>query len=165
MKRLALSTALAMLPAAFAIAAGEHDHGHGHDHAQHGQMAVGMAGQSGDVAQTIDVSMHETDDGAMVFTPAEIQVSKSETVRFHVTNAGEVTHEFVLDTVEGNQKHKAAMAEMPDMQHDDPNAIRLEPGQSGDVIWTFTNPGTFEFACLIPGHYESGMHGPITVKP
>ena len=31
------------------------------------------------------------------------------------------------------------------------------------MIWTFTNAGTFEFACLIPGHYESGMHGPISV--
>lgn len=33
----------------------------------------------------------------------------------------------------------------------------------GEVIWTFANEGTFEFACLIPVHYESGMHGPITV--
>jgi len=46
---------------------------------------------------------------------------------------------------------------------DDPNSIRLKPGISGTVIWTFASTGTFEFACLIPGHYESGMHEPIEV--
>ncbi|NDW02705.1 plastocyanin/azurin family copper-binding protein, partial [Salipiger sp. PrR002] len=30
--------------------------------------------------------------------------------------------------------------------------------------WTFGEPGTFEFACLLPGHYEAGMHGPLTVN-
>jgi len=54
------------------------------------------------------------------------------------------------------------MAKM-DMEHDDPNSVRLDEGASGEVIWTFSNAGTFEFACLIPGHYEAGMHGPITV--
>jgi Cu/Ag efflux protein CusF len=54
------------------------------------------------------------------------------------------------------------MAKM-DMEHDDPNSVRLDSGMEGEVIWTFANEGTFEFACLIPGHYESGMHGPITV--
>jgi Cu/Ag efflux protein CusF len=51
-----------------------------------------------------------------------------------------------------------------DMEHDDPNSVRLDEGKSGEVIWTFSKAGTFEFACLIPGHYESGMHGPITVS-
>jgi len=65
--------------------------------------------------------------------------------------------------MEGNAKHKEAMAEMA-MRHDDPNSVRLDTGEKGEVIWTFANAGTFEFACLIPGHYESGMHGPITVS-
>ena len=55
------------------------------------------------------------------------------------------------------------MAKM-DMEHDDPISVRLDPGMEGEVIWTFANEGSFEFACLIPGHYESGMHGPITVN-
>ena len=33
----------------------------------------------------------------------------------------------------------------------------------GEVIWTFANAGSFEFGCLIPGHYESGMKGDVTV--
>ena len=77
-------------------------------------------------------------------------------------NKSGLEHELVIDTVESNAKHKELMAEI-DIEHDDPNSIRLKPGISGTVIWTFASTGTFEFACLIPGHYESGMHEPIEV--
>ncbi|MEO9960025.1 MAG: hypothetical protein ABJF07_06990, partial [Nisaea sp.] len=55
------------------------------------------------------------------------------------------------------------MERFPEMEHADPNSISLQPGETGEILWTFTNTGDFEFACLIPGHYESGMHGPLTV--
>jgi uncharacterized cupredoxin-like copper-binding protein len=32
------------------------------------------------------------------------------------------------------------------------------------MIWTFNRAGEFDFACLIPGHYDSGMVGRITVR-
>jgi len=32
------------------------------------------------------------------------------------------------------------------------------------MLWRFSQAGTFEFACLIPGHREAGMHGTVTVK-
>jgi uncharacterized cupredoxin-like copper-binding protein len=50
------------------------------------------------------------------------------------------------------------------MEHDDPNAQSIEPGKQKDILWKFSKPGTFEFACLIPGHYEAGMHGKVVVK-
>ena len=28
----------------------------------------------------------------------------------------------------------------------------------------FTKPGAFEYACLVPGHLEAGMHGQVIVK-
>src|SRR5262249_23063661 len=56
------------------------------------------------------------------------------------------------------------MKKNPDMEHDDPNAKRLLPHGHGEIVWKFTKRGTFEFACLIPGHYEKGMVGRITVK-
>jgi uncharacterized cupredoxin-like copper-binding protein len=49
------------------------------------------------------------------------------------------------------------------MSHDDPNSILLEPGQSGEVIWKFAASGSLEFACNLPGHYESGMVGKISI--
>ena len=50
------------------------------------------------------------------------------------------------------------------MEHDDPNGKRLAPGRLREIVWRFTKAGTFEFACLIPGHYESGMNGTVVVK-
>jgi uncharacterized cupredoxin-like copper-binding protein len=31
------------------------------------------------------------------------------------------------------------------------------------VIWQFTPPGEFHFGCLVPGHFEAGTKGCITV--
>ena len=33
------------------------------------------------------------------------------------------------------------------------------------TTFTFDEPGTFEFACHLPGHYEYGMHGEVEVVP
>ena len=61
-------------------------------------------------------------------------------------------------------EHKAVMEKFPEMEHDDPNSIRLAPGKSGEIVWKFTNDGTFKIACLIPGHYDAGMHGNVVVE-
>ena len=44
------------------------------------------------------------------------------------------------------------------------NRSHAEPGKTAEILWRFTNAGAFEFACLIPGHYEAGMHGAAIVK-
>jgi uncharacterized cupredoxin-like copper-binding protein len=50
------------------------------------------------------------------------------------------------------------------MAHDAPNSILLEPGKSGELIWKFTRSMALEFACNVPGHYESGMVGRVTFQ-
>ncbi|WP_445504402.1 cupredoxin domain-containing protein [Microvirga sp. G4-2] len=126
------------------------------------------AGEPGDpkkpVAKTIEVSMKETDDAKMLFEPNQVEIKRGEQVKFVLRNHGKTDHEFMLDTIEHNAKHKIAMEQNPDMEHDDPNGKRLAPKGSNEIVWRFTKPGTFEFACLIPGHYESGMHGTVVVK-
>ncbi|MBN9068987.1 MAG: copper resistance protein, partial [Rhizobiales bacterium] len=64
-------------------------------------------------------------------------------------------------THEDNLKHAVEMQKNPDMEHDDPNALRLAAGTNGEILWKFTNSGQFEFACLVPGHRESGMFGTV----
>lgn len=157
MNKLLLTTALTFALVTQTYAAGTHSGGHGHD-----MMSIGSPAE-GDVDRTVAITMRETEDGAMVFEPAQLEFKAGESVRIAVTNAGELDHEFVMDSPDKNLEHKAAMEKFPEMEHDDPNAVRLEPGAKGEILWTFSNAGTFEFACLIPGHYEAGMHGPITV--
>ena len=100
----------------------------------------------------------------MIFTPNSVHARAGEQVRFKIQNAGELEHEFVLATEAANLKHAMEMQRFPEMEHDDPNAIRLTPGKSGEVAWKFTQSGEFEFACLIPGHRESGMIGLAAVQ-
>ncbi|QAX28852.1 cupredoxin domain-containing protein [Leisingera sp. NJS204] len=164
MKKLFLSAALAAL-ASTPVLAGVSGHGDGHGaHGSHGeQMAAGMPGNRSKVNRTVKVIMKETDDGEMIFTPSAMEFKQGETIRFLVVNKGELDHEFVLDTPERNAMHKQAMSEQMEM-HNTPNAVTLAPGKRGEIIWNFSNGGTFEFACLIPGHYESGMYGQVAVQ-
>ncbi|AKI03461.1 putative copper-binding protein (plasmid) [Hoeflea sp. IMCC20628] len=151
---------LALLVAALAspaLASGSHSDGHAE------AMAIGEPGKKAKATQTIRVSMKETEDGQMVFSPNDFKVRKGQTVVFAIKNTGELEHEFVLDQEDKVMEHKAMMAKFPEMEHDDPNAIRLAPGKTGEIVWKFTNDGAFKIACLIPGHYESGMHGNVIV--
>ncbi len=134
-----------------------------HDDAHPAKTAIGGPGHAEDATRTVSVTMKETVRGDMVFEPGSIDVRHGETIRFTITNSGALDHEFVMDTQANVIEHKTLMQRFPEMIHEEANAIRLEPGQSHDLIWTFSNIGEFEFACLIPGHYESGMYGPITV--
>jgi uncharacterized cupredoxin-like copper-binding protein len=124
------------------------------------------AGEPGDPAKpsrTLEVTMSEA-NGTMSYEPAEIDVKKGEQIKFIVKDAGALKHEFFLDSFAHNARHKIEMQKNPEMEHDDPNAQSVEPGQQKEILWKFSKPGTFEFACLVPGHYEAGMHGKVVVK-
>lgn len=158
LNKLIIATAFAStVIAAPAFAGGTHAGG------DNKEMAYGKPGKADAVDRTVEIAMLETEDGDMIFDPGKIEVAKGETIRFAIDNEGVLEHEFVIGTREANQKHKGEMAMADDMKHADPNAIRLDEGEDGDIVWTFTKTGKFEFACLIPGHYEMGMHGPLIV--
>jgi uncharacterized cupredoxin-like copper-binding protein len=139
--------------------AGEGPKGHSHDDS----FSAGEAGDPKKPARIVQVSMGEM-DGKMMFMPARVEVKKGEQIKFVLRNNGELDHEFVLATPAENLKHAEAMKKNPDMEHDDPNAKRLAPKKTAEIIWKFSKPGEFEFACLIPGHRESGMVGTVVVK-
>ena len=133
----------------------------GHGHAA--EAAYGKPGDPKKPARIVPITMKEA-DGKMMYFPDKIEVRRGEQVRFKLANSGELEHEFVLATIEENAKHKIEMQKNPDMEHDDPNARRLAASKNGEIVWQFTKAGTFEFACLIPGHYEAGMKGTVVVK-
>jgi uncharacterized cupredoxin-like copper-binding protein len=140
-----------------------------HDARQHDQPAqtakghagsFGMPGSARNISQTI--AIHMTD--AMRFSPETFAVVPGETVRLYIANDGKVAHEFVLGTPGEIAEHEQMMRRMPQMAHTEANAVRVEPGQAADIVWKFSAPGNFVYACLLPGHHEAGMQGTITVK-
>lgn len=156
---------LACTPALLAWpAATVHAHGSEGDHrtspdTPREQTAWGIAGEPRLVRRTLQVTMRDT----MRFEPALIAVKLDETLRLRVRNAGAVMHEFVIGTPEENRRHAELMMKFPDMQHDEPWMAHVPPGRTGELVWRFNRPGTFEFACLIAGHYQAGMTGVISV--
>lgn len=134
------------------FAAGSHAGGHG-------TQAIGKPGVAAKATRTIAIDMSD----AMRFTPSTVKVRRGETIRFVVTNSGQLQHEFNLGTEADLKAHYAQMLKFPEMEHDEPNLVSLAPGKTGEVIWQFTQAGTVHFACLHPGHYEAGMKGTVAV--
>ena len=125
------------------------------------QTAWGIAGKRAQATRTITLDM--TDN--MRFTPDTLTVKEGETVRFVVKNSGRMLHEMVIGTPAELASHAAMMAKFPNMEHDAPYMVHVDPGKTGEIVWTFNRAGNFEFACLIAGHFEAGMRGTITVTP
>ena len=51
----------------------------------------------------------------------------------------------------------------PEMNKYASSTIALD-AETGTLVWEFTRAGTFDFACLEPGHFEAGMKGKLGVK-
>ncbi|WP_207461363.1 cupredoxin domain-containing protein [Azospirillum sp. SYSU D00513] len=152
----------------------------------HGTDAVGKPAKASAAKRTIQVTM-----GDNFFEPETIQVKAGETVRFVVKNSGQFLHEFNLGTAAMHAEHQEQMAMMVEhgmltesginhkmmnmdhskmpgmnhsMKHDHANSVLVEPGRTGELTWTFTKATALEFACNMPGHYESGMVGKLAVQ-
>ena len=132
-------------------------------HTPSGVFAAGEPGDPKKPFRVIEITMTDG-PGTMTYSPDRINVRKGEQIKFVLKNTGYLAHEFLIDSFENNAKHKIEMQKNPEMEHDDPNGKRVEPKKSAEILWRFTKAGTFEFACLIPGHYETGMKGVVVVK-
>jgi len=130
--------------------------------------------------------------GDMSFTPKAIDIKAGETVRFVLVNKGQLLHEFNLGDAAMHARHQQEMLQMQQggmltptgmkamdhgsmagmdhgkmdhgMKHDDPNSVLVEPGKTAELTWTFSEATGLEFACNIPGHYQAGMVGKLTVS-
>jgi len=124
--------------------------------------------------------------GDMSFAPKAIDIKAGETVRFVLVNKGRLLHEFNLGDAAMHARHQQEMLQMQQggmkamdhgnmagmdhgkmdhgMKHDDPNSVLVEPGKTAELTWTFSKATGLEFACNIPGHYQAGMVGKLTVS-
>ncbi len=140
---------------------------------------IGVPGKSADATRTIEVTMYDN-----YYEPENLNIKEGETVRFVVKNAGGFVHEFNIASPDMHKAHgpemmmmlehgvleadkinwdaaKKMQASMGHGMHNDPNSVLLEPGKTGEIVWTFTGNASLEFACNVPGHYESGMVGQV----
>ena len=159
MKSLIFTLALGISP--LALAHGDKAHApKAFDYSKAEATPFGIAADPRKAKRTIRIDMGDS----MRFTPSEVAVRRGEVVRFIAANKGQVLHEMVLGTLDDLKKHADLMRKFPGMEHDEPHMAHIAPGGTGEIGWRFPNAGTFYFGCLIPGHFEAGMVGKVTVK-
>lgn len=105
--------------------------------------------------------------GDMSFSPDHLTVKAGEKVRFVLRNTSAIDHDFTLGDAATQAAHRARMAEGHGGHGDhgghDRNAVMVPAGGTAELVWTFDRAGELEFDCNVPGHYESGMRGQLTV--
>ena len=138
-------------------------------------MKIGSKGKSSDVTRTIKVKMYDN-----YYEPNSFNIKKGETIKFEVSNLGELVHEFNIanammhlkhqpemekmveneillgDKIDKDQMHKMAAMDKS-MGHSHSNSVLLAPKEKGIIIWKFENAVDIEIACNVPGHYQAGM--------
>ena len=138
-------------------------------------MKIGSKGKISDVTRTIKVKMYDN-----YYEPNSFNIKKGETIKFEVSNLGELVHEFNIanammhlkhqpemekmveneillgDKIDKDQMHKMAAMDKS-MGHSHSNSVLLAPKEKGIIIWKFENAVDIEIACNVPGHYQAGM--------
>lgn len=145
-----------------------------------GHYSFGHPAKAASAKRSVEITL-----GDIYFKPASVQVKAGETVRFVLHNEGKLVHEFSLGDAAMHAEHQKQMLAMQHdmggmdhsqmghdmtgmdhgaMQHADANTVTLEPGQSAELTWTFTQATGLQFACNIPGHYQAGMVGTLDIQ-
>ncbi|MFJ4385626.1 plastocyanin/azurin family copper-binding protein [Pseudomonas sp. NPDC089408] len=175
MKRLLIAAALAL--ASLPTFAGE---------AQ--TFAFGEPAPASKATRTVNVVLKD-----IAFEPGNLEVKAGETVRFVLVNEGKLPHEFNLGDKGMHAEHQKEMVAMQGklfsggMNHEGMdhgqmmsnsqamdhggghghaggNTALVMPGQRAELTWTFRKSAPIEFACNVPGHYQAGMVGALTIE-
>lgn len=125
------------------------------------QELFGREGDPKKATRTIKIIMNDN----MRYSPDNISVKQGETVRFVIENRGKGLHELVMGSEQELKAHAELMKKFPDMEHSAPYMAHVTTGKQREIIWEFNRPGDVLFGCLMPGHYEAGMAGKISVTP
>ncbi|WP_460418585.1 cupredoxin domain-containing protein [Pseudomonas sp. microsymbiont 2] len=146
--------------------------------------AFGEPAEAAKATRTVEVVLKD-----IAFEPKSIKVKAGETVRFVLINEGKLPHEFNLGDKAMHTEHQKEMIAMQGKMftagmnhegmdhgqmdhgqmggghgHSGGNTVLLQPGQRAELTWTFRKSAPIEFACNVPGHYQAGMVGPLTIE-
>ena len=107
-------------------------------------------------AGTVRITIHYSS-----FAPDSLDVDPGETVRFVIRNTDPIDHEFIL----GDEHVQLVHEEGTEAHHAPrPGEVSVPAGETVVTTYTFPeNPGELIFGCHLPGHYDFGMRGTVTI--
>ena len=96
------------------------------------------------------------------FSTGRVVVAAGTALTFEIDNTDPIGHELIVGPPEVHARH----AEGTEASHPSvPGEVTLDLGGTAVTSYTFDRPGTVEFACHLPGHYQHGMRGVVEVVP
>lgn len=118
------------------------------------------------------------------YSPAKVTLRAGVPAEITITNKGKVKHEFMLharpqpgmggmafhEWAENNSYFKGldVVVEGSGIQVERKGKnlveVQIGAGKTAVVKFTPTKKGTFEYACLITGHYEQGQRGTLVIQ-
>lgn len=104
----------------------------------------------------------ELTDGLRI-RPDVLNVAAGETVRFVVTNAGSVDHEFFIGDEIAQESHGEEMAANGGRVEDSANGVGVKPRTREALVFTFAGAGSLIAGCHLPGHFGAGMRAAIAI--
>jgi P-type Cu+ transporter len=132
---------------------------------EHSDASMNMgADHSAGTGVVVDRTIMVDANDQMRFNPGDITVQEGETVAFTVTNSGTVDHEFVIGDEATQEEHESEMADEGEHGDAETNAVEVAPGETKTLVYTFNEAGELLYGCHVPGHYDAGMLGTITVE-
>lgn len=115
------------------------------------------------VALAVVIAATRQDDGAgdgrsgvivladMRFEPSRLDAKVGVPMTVRLTNQGSERHDLNFPSL-----HMPGLEGVESI---------LEPGETRTITLTFTEPGTHNFICTLPGHAAAGMTGAVFVTP
>jgi uncharacterized cupredoxin-like copper-binding protein len=90
-----------------------------------------------------------------------VTVRAGTVLHFVARNTDPVDHELIVGDQALQDRHeKGTEARHPPR----PGEVSIAAGTTAETTLQLSQPGTYTFACHLPGHYAYGMHGTITVR-
>ena len=116
---------------------------------------VAQAGPQGPQMATVELTVRYSK-----FSPTDVSVRPGETVRFVVHNLDPIAHELIVGDDGVQERHELGT----EPWHEDrPGEVSVPARSTRTTTFTFPASGSVQFGCHLPGHWDYGMRGTLTV--
>jgi uncharacterized cupredoxin-like copper-binding protein len=108
-----------------------------------------------DGSQVVEVSLLDS----LTIEPSRINVEAGKPVRFVITNKGALEHDFFIGSDREQKERESGQGEPGPERY-----IKVEPGATETLLFTFASEGRTIGGCVVPGHYSAGMRTTIVIR-